>query len=73
MCYSNTYSILVPEYLALRWYPSFRTSESNSYSAQELERFPSLQPDIAAAANGAMENFREDGRKTVLRLVEMDS
>ncbi|OUZ99857.1 Dynamin central domain [Macleaya cordata] len=40
---------------------------------QELKRFPSLQADIAAAANEALEKFREDSRKTVLRLVEMES
>lgn len=40
---------------------------------QELKRFPSLQADIAAAATEALERFREEGRKTVLRLVEMES
>ncbi|KAF9620200.1 hypothetical protein IFM89_010935, partial [Coptis chinensis] len=40
---------------------------------QELKRFPSLQADIAAAAGESLENFREDSRKTVLRLVEMES
>ncbi|KAK1277618.1 Dynamin-related protein 1C [Acorus gramineus] len=40
---------------------------------QELKRFPSLQADIAAAANEALERFRDDSRKTVLRLVEMES
>ncbi|RWR79573.1 dynamin-related protein 1C [Cinnamomum micranthum f. kanehirae] len=40
---------------------------------QELKRFPTLQADIAAAANDALERFREDSRKTVLRLVEMES
>ncbi|KAL2894996.1 Dynamin-related protein 1C [Bienertia sinuspersici] len=39
----------------------------------ELKRFPSLQNDIATAANGSLERFREDSRKTVLRLVEMES
>lgn len=39
----------------------------------ELKRFPSLQSDIANAANESLEKFREDGRKTVLRLVEMES
>lgn len=69
MCYVNTYFACV----ALRWCPRFKISESNSYSAQELKRFPSLQVDIAAAANDALEKFREDGRKTVIRLVEMES
>ncbi|KAK1313093.1 Dynamin-related protein 1C [Acorus calamus] len=40
---------------------------------QELKRFPSLQTDIAAAANEALDRFRDDSRKTILRLVEMES
>ncbi|XP_042429878.1 phragmoplastin DRP1C-like [Zingiber officinale] len=40
---------------------------------EELKRFPTLQSDIAAAANEALERFRDEGRKTVLRLVEMES
>ncbi|XP_027155744.1 dynamin-related protein 1C-like [Coffea eugenioides] len=40
---------------------------------QELKRFPSLQSDIAAAANDALERFRDESRKAVLRLVEMES
>ncbi|KAK3027407.1 hypothetical protein RJ639_042086 [Escallonia herrerae] len=40
---------------------------------QELKRFPSLQADIAAAANDALERFRDESRKTILRLVEMES
>ncbi|XXG75657.1 hypothetical protein AAC387_Pa08g0181 [Persea americana] len=40
---------------------------------QELKRFPTLQAEIAAAANEALERFRNDGRKTALRLVEMES
>ncbi|KAJ3672884.1 hypothetical protein LUZ60_006258 [Juncus effusus] len=40
---------------------------------EELKRFPTLQADISAAANEALERFREDSRKTVLRLVEMES
>ncbi|KAK9756492.1 hypothetical protein RND81_01G101600 [Saponaria officinalis] len=39
----------------------------------ELKRFPSLQSDIAAASNDALEKFRDESRKTVLRLVEMES
>ncbi|XP_022776487.1 dynamin-related protein 1C isoform X2 [Durio zibethinus] len=39
----------------------------------ELKRFPTLQNDIATAANEALERFREESRKTVLRLVEMES
>jgi dynamin GTPase len=40
---------------------------------QELRRFPSLQSQIAAAAGEALERFREESRKTVTRLVEMES
>lgn len=40
---------------------------------QELKRFPSLESDIAAAANDALERFREESRRTVLRLVDMES
>lgn len=40
---------------------------------QELKRFPTLQAEIASAAGEALERFREDGRKTALRLVEMES
>ncbi|QCD81469.1 dynamin-related protein 1E-like [Vigna unguiculata] len=40
---------------------------------QELRRFPTLQAEVAASANEALERFREDSRKTTLRLVEMES
>ncbi|KAJ6394157.1 hypothetical protein OIU77_023396 [Salix suchowensis] len=40
---------------------------------QELKRFPSLQAEIASAAYDALERFREDSKKTTLRLVEMES
>ncbi|XP_058104178.1 phragmoplastin DRP1E-like [Magnolia sinica] len=40
---------------------------------QELKRFPTLQAEIAVAANEALERFREESRKTALRLVEMES
>ncbi|XP_073312916.1 phragmoplastin DRP1E-like [Primulina huaijiensis] len=40
---------------------------------QELKRFPSLQSAIAGASNEALERFREEGKKTVIRLVEMES
>ncbi|PKA56091.1 Dynamin-related protein 1C [Apostasia shenzhenica] len=40
---------------------------------EELKRFPTLQSDIAAAANEALDRFRDESRKTVLRLVEMES
>lgn len=39
----------------------------------ELKRFPSLQAELAAAATDALEKFRDDGRKTALRLVDMES
>ncbi|KAK4372312.1 hypothetical protein RND71_007696 [Anisodus tanguticus] len=40
---------------------------------QELKRFPSLQSAIAAASNEALEKFRDEGRKTIVRLVDMES
>ncbi|CAN1151488.1 Phragmoplastin DRP1C [Linum perenne] len=40
---------------------------------EELKRFPTLTADIAAAANESLERFRDDSRKTVLRLVDMES
>ncbi|KAL9454157.1 hypothetical protein AB3S75_009706 [Citrus x aurantiifolia] len=40
---------------------------------EELKRFPTLQSDIAAAATEALEKFRDESRKTVLRLVDMES
>ncbi|XP_059448748.1 phragmoplastin DRP1E [Corylus avellana] len=40
---------------------------------QELKRFPTLQAEIAGAANEALERFREDSKKTVIRLVDMES
>lgn len=40
---------------------------------QELKRFPSLQVAIAGASNEALEKFREESKKTVLRLVDMES
>lgn len=41
--------------------------------AQELKRFPTLQAELAAAANEALERFRDDSKKTTLRLVDMES
>ena len=38
-----------------------------------MKRFPTLQSDIAAAATEALERFRDESRKTVLRLVDMES
>ncbi|XP_024030675.1 LOW QUALITY PROTEIN: dynamin-related protein 1E [Morus notabilis] len=40
---------------------------------QELKRFPTLQAELAAAANEALERFRDDSKKTTLRLVDMES
>ncbi|XVE99896.1 hypothetical protein REPUB_Repub03eG0240600 [Reevesia pubescens] len=40
---------------------------------QELKRFPTLQADIAAATNEALERFRDESKKTVVRLVDMES
>lgn len=40
---------------------------------QELRRFPTLQAELAAASNEALERFREESKKTTLRLVEMES
>ncbi|KAK4778312.1 hypothetical protein SAY87_018499 [Trapa incisa] len=40
---------------------------------EELRRFPTLSADIAAASNDSLERFREESRRTVLRLVEMES
>lgn len=41
--------------------------------ATELRRFPTLQAEIAQSATNTLEKFREESRKTVLRLVEMES
>lgn len=40
---------------------------------QELRRFPTLQAEIASAAIEALERFRSDSKKTVLRMVDMES
>lgn len=40
---------------------------------QELKRFPTFQAALAAAANEALERFREESKKTTLRLVDMES
>lgn len=40
---------------------------------QELKRFPTLQAEIAAASGEALERFREESKKTVIRLVDMES
>jgi hypothetical protein len=43
------------------------------WELQELKRFPTLQSDIAAAATESLEKFRDESRKTILRLVDMES
>lgn len=43
------------------------------WQMQELQRFPTLQSDIAAAATESLERFRDESRKTILRLVDMES
>ncbi|CAM0956132.1 unnamed protein product [Alopecurus aequalis] len=40
---------------------------------EELRRFPTLQRELAAACYQSLERFREDGRKTTIRLVDMES
>lgn len=40
---------------------------------QELKRFPTLQSTIAGAATESLEKFREESKKTVVRLVDMES
>lgn len=40
---------------------------------QELERFPTFKAELVAAANQALEKFRDESRKTVARLVDMES
>lgn len=40
---------------------------------QELNQFPMLRAEITAAANEALERFKDESKKTVLRMVEMES
>ncbi|XP_050387014.1 phragmoplastin DRP1E-like isoform X3 [Argentina anserina] len=40
---------------------------------QELRRFPTLTAEIAAACNEALERFRDESKKSTLRLVDMES
>ncbi|KAJ8511357.1 hypothetical protein OPV22_001791 [Ensete ventricosum] len=42
-------------------------------SIGETQRFPNLQAEFAAASLEALERFRKDSRKTVLRLVDMEA
>lgn len=39
---------------------------------QELQRFPTLQGELAAAATLSLEKFRDDSKKMTVRLVEME-
>ncbi|KAG0457285.1 hypothetical protein HPP92_022442 [Vanilla planifolia] len=41
--------------------------------AEDLRRFPTLQAELAVAAFEALERFREESKKTALRLVDMES
>ncbi|KAF7825756.1 dynamin-related protein 1C [Senna tora] len=41
------------------------------FFAKELRRFPTLESDIVAAANEALERFQGESKKTILRLVDM--
>lgn len=40
---------------------------------QELQQFPTLKAEVGAAAVGALERYRDEGKKTCLRLVDMES
>ncbi|KAJ7298891.1 hypothetical protein O6H91_10G109200 [Diphasiastrum complanatum] len=40
---------------------------------QELKRFPTLQAELAAAATEALEKFREESRKFISRIVDMEA
>ncbi|XP_020589101.1 dynamin-related protein 1E-like isoform X2 [Phalaenopsis equestris] len=41
--------------------------------AEDLRRFPTLKAELAAASFEALERFREESKKTTLRLVDMES
>ena len=40
---------------------------------QELRQFPTLQAEVGAAAIAALERFRDESKKTALRLVDMEN
>lgn len=40
---------------------------------QQLRRFPTLRVEIADAANQALERYRDESKKTVFRMVDMES
>ncbi|CAN1310303.1 Phragmoplastin DRP1E [Linum perenne] len=46
---------------------------NGTFGRQELKRFPTMQAGLAAAANQALERFRDESKKTVVRLVDMES
>ncbi|THU56772.1 hypothetical protein C4D60_Mb11t20730 [Musa balbisiana] len=58
---------------ALKKLPFDRHLSLQNVRKVELKRFPSLQAELAAASHEALERFREDSRKTVLRLVDMEA
>ncbi|XP_047338606.1 phragmoplastin DRP1E-like [Impatiens glandulifera] len=43
------------------------------YETEELRRFPNLKVEIATAATEALDKFRAESKKTVLRMVDMES
>ncbi|CAL5398202.1 unnamed protein product [Camellia sinensis] len=53
--------------------PAEASVDASIGETQELRRFPTLQAEIAAAAGEALERFREESKKTVIRLVDMES
>ncbi|RWW75217.1 hypothetical protein BHE74_00016784, partial [Ensete ventricosum] len=52
---------------------SQRVGEEVHRGDPELKRIPNLQAELAAASLEALERFRKDSRKTVLRLVDMEA
>ncbi|AET01305.2 dynamin 1E-like protein [Medicago truncatula] len=40
---------------------------------EELRRFPTLQAELAAATTEALERFRDESKKTTIRLVDMEA
>ncbi|WJX85971.1 Phragmoplastin drp1e [Trifolium repens] len=40
---------------------------------EELRRFPTFQAELATASNEALERFRDESKKTTIRLVDMES
>ncbi|EFJ23099.1 hypothetical protein SELMODRAFT_232702 [Selaginella moellendorffii] len=52
---------------------SFSSASLSVFLSQELKRFPTLQAELAAATTEALERFRDESRKFVLRLVDMEA